>query len=120
MSRTYRRRNIGRKNNTNIPVSESYSDNQIITDDDFKYFGKWINSEKDDGQNAKAAVAYYHSDYFKGCYSHNYKLKLIKNSFKALRRKSKNVLNDFLKTNDAKNFDGIIDKKPKDILWDLF
>ncbi len=38
MSRTYRRRNPSRKNNTNFPASRYYTDFQIIEDEDIRLF----------------------------------------------------------------------------------
>lgn len=120
MSRTYRRKNPARKNNTNFPSARYYTDQQIIEDEDLMYFNNWESLDNDYSKNVKAALAFYHSDHYRRGYSQTYKLKLIKNSFKSLRRKSNITLNNFAKSSDKENFDDVIQVKPKDILWDVY
>ena len=120
MSRTYRRRNPSRKNNTNFPVSRYYTDFQIVEDEDLMYLRRWKSVENNHVKNKKAALAYYHSDLYRNSYSHRRKTKFVKNSFKSLRRVSNIILNNFVKSNDKENFNDIIQNKPKDILWDVY
>ena len=120
MSRTYRRRNPNRKNNTNFPAARYYSDQFIKNDEDLMYFDHWDSFDNNHAKNVKAAIAYYHSELYSNCYCHKSKTKHARLSLKSLRRNSNVILTNFIKSSDKENFDDIISSKPKDILWIVY